>query len=371
MVIGHGKAGHLKSITQSMTIGQLQPLLDRVEHIPGDRNYWLVRTMGGLYYDDFIARGFVAIGYDNVPLTDISAAPNWGKKAIKMLGKSVAAKYKEEKKPGQIASQLIQFVHNIRKGDIVIIPSPYSWLLQLGEVESGLEVVDETPDPSNMNKCAFVKRRRVRWLKGVRRESLDPHLYKLLYSHHTITWATGYADYIDKTLTNFYIKNDVAHIILDVRKQKEIRARELFMFGLGLLDNVDEYCRFAGLHIDTSSVNIKSNLNSPGKLELSGKQKFVVLVIGLMIFGVVGGDINFEAGGLKLEFHAQGLMSKYNEFLNSDAKRQQDWELFEKHMKDLQITTPVDYVKVISERNISEEEMKRIEATPAKPEDKK
>lgn len=66
----------------------LTTLFEYLESSTAQRNYWMVRTMGGDYYGDFIRHGYVAFGYDEVTLDDLSALstnPNMAKEQLKAI----------------------------------------------------------------------------------------------------------------------------------------------------------------------------------------------------------------------------------------------------------------------------------------------
>lgn len=106
-----------------MNSAAINNLLEKVEHIPRNRRYWLVRTMGGQYYADYYKRGFVAFGYDKVPYSSINTAKTPDRNNITALAEAVKKVYPDEVRVSYIAKQLIQFAHGIQKGDIVIIPA--------------------------------------------------------------------------------------------------------------------------------------------------------------------------------------------------------------------------------------------------------
>ncbi len=96
-----------------MTISDIEQLLAKTPLIKADRNYWLVRTQGGLYYDDFRASNFIAIGANEITLSDISESIKNLKKPKEFLTKRIKDTFKNEKRPSYLAGQLIKFTYNI------------------------------------------------------------------------------------------------------------------------------------------------------------------------------------------------------------------------------------------------------------------
>jgi hypothetical protein len=208
---------------------------------------------------------------------------------------TVKKRYPKEKKPGYAAAQLYKFAYQIKVGDIVIIPGVNSYRLTIGEVQETEVTIEENASsrPSYLEdgeeKCDFVKRKKIAWQKEVSKFKIDPILFKLLFSHHIITEANAYANSIDTLLSNFYIKGREAVIILEVTTEHDIKARTLFQMGDILLELVDDFCKFHKLPYDTSDVDVKLNLQSPGKIQFTAKNKAVITMIGVLVIGIVGG----------------------------------------------------------------------------------
>ncbi len=248
---------------------------------------------------------------------------------------------------------------HIRKDDIVLIPSHSSSRISIGEVvETPVTLANNIQQTKDIKVCPFVKRKKVRWLKDISRESLEPALYKMLFSHHIISGANQYATLIDNTINNFYVKRDEATVVLEVTSRDKINARELFRMGDNLLDTVDDFCKYYGIDIDTSDIEIKLNLQSPGKIQLSGKQKSAVLIIGMLIIGTVGGGFKVNWGGFHLDLSTNVLIQKVIDYQNSSQDRQIKTTLMETHMKDFQIKQPDDLVKVFKQNSSNKSDPK-------------
>lgn len=341
-----------------MTIADIEKILAETPSIKSDRNYWLVRTQGGLYYDNFRDKNFIAIGANEISLSDISDSRKNEKKPNDLLTQRIKKLLKDEKQPGYLAGQLMKFTYSIKKNDIVLIPSVSSSLISIGEVAETPVTLANNVQTKDPKVCPYVKRKKVRWLKDVYRDNLDPTLYKMLFSHHIISDANQYAQLIDNSINNFYVKHDEASVILDVTSRQKINARELFKMGDNLLDTVDEFCKFYNLDIDTSDVEIKLNLQSPGKIQLTGKQKAAILVIGMFVIGTVGGGFKINYGDFHLDLSTNGLIQKVIDYQNSSHDREVKNELMQKHMKDFQIKQPDDLVKVFKQNSTNKSDPK-------------
>jgi restriction system protein len=212
-----------------------------VPHISTTRKYWLVRTQGGLYYDDFKDRNFIAVGYNSIRLEDIvDAKKRVEKYPENYLASVIKGRITDEKKPKYAAQQLLKFAYGIKAGDIVIIPSANSRTISIGEIVSNdvylyIDAPKSVSAKGDSKKCPFIKRKAVKWVKEVRRSELDPLLYKLLFSHHFISDGSAYDNIIDNMLHDFYVKGSQTYLVLDVETQKRISAKSLFDTGSSLL----------------------------------------------------------------------------------------------------------------------------------------
>lgn len=127
------------------------------------------KTIWGVHMDrslelDPIEKGFIAIGWDAIG--DLSKLQP-SRDAFKV---AIAAAYKD-KKPGAIpvdAGILFRFVHEVKKGDLVVYPSKPDRMINLGVVEG-----DYKFDNANVN--SYPNRRRAKWLRQMPRTdfSLD------------------------------------------------------------------------------------------------------------------------------------------------------------------------------------------------------
>jgi hypothetical protein len=313
-----------------MDLDLFDKVLSATPEFTEKRNYWFVRTQGGLYYDHFKKGGFIAIGFNGIGLFDIYESAKDKKKPLRLLTQTVKKRYPEETKPGYAASQLNKFAYQIKAGDIVIIPSVNSYRLTIGEVQETEVIITENTSQrpayleSGEEACDFIKRKKVIWQKDVSKFKIDPILFKLLFSHHIITEANDYANSIDTLMSNFYVKGDEAVIILEVATEKDINARALFQMGDFLLELVDDFFVYHNLPNDTSKVDVKLNLQSPGKIQFSAKDKATVTIIGMLVIGLVGGGFKVKFQNFELDLSTNGLIQKVIDYQNNASNRAQD-----------------------------------------------
>jgi hypothetical protein len=330
----------------------LEEILDALPKINANRNYWFFRTNGGQFYNYFIQRNLIAIGYDKINLLDIKATVNNDADSIRILGEKIKNEYgEEETRPNYIASQLTKFAYGIKKGDIVFIPSYSSNEITFGEVIETQAFIDNTTI-NDTDVCPYYKRKKVKWIRTMSRDELDPNLYKLMFSHHTITETNNYGEFIDKITNSFFIKNAKAHLVLDVQTKAEIKAKDLFQMGAISLELLDDFCEAENLSYKSDDFNVKLNLQSPGHIELSGITMGGIVIIGIILVSLAGGGFSIKLGQeLSIDLKTDGIVEKIRAFLKSNSNVQTKRALLEKHMKDLEIKDPEDLIKVLHELN--------------------
>jgi restriction system protein len=330
----------------------IDQIIHELPSVNSKRNYWFVRTQGGSYYDDYIEKGIIAIGYDKIRLDEIKnlSVENYPKYLYE-LGATVKARYKDELKPNYIASQLIKFMHASKRGDIVLIPSYGSEKISFGEIVS-TNAFKELIVPKDRYICPFQKRKRVKWYKTIRRDALDPNLYRLMYSHHTITEGNSYSPFIDKILNSFFVKDNIAHLILDVQAENKIKAKDLFAVGSLSLEIFEDFCKEEGLENSSEDIDVKINVQSPGFIEMSGSVETVIIygIILAVLIGLAGGGFILKSskGNLEASMTTDGIIEKIILFIKSKSNIKLKKQLFDQHAKDLKIENPKELIELIN-----------------------
>jgi restriction system protein len=313
--------------------------------IAAKRNYWFVRTDGGNYYEDFVNGNFIAIGYNEVSLADISIVRKGEQGGLDALSDRIRQVYPDELRPGHIASQLERFAYKIKKGDIVIIPSENSTILHFGEVVSTPVYID------NIGHCDYTKRKQIKWLKNKPKVELQAELYKLIFTHQTVSDANEYADLIDRTLHKIYIKGDYASLVIPVRTKEKVKTTDFYDFGT-IFSLSSEFCKDEGIDTDVE-YNIQSKVQSPGELVITTLSILGVISIGLILNAIAGGGFSFKFSSTEKETKAEtsaktdGIIEKVRVALNSKANRKAKAEITKEAMKNMKINSPDELVKIL------------------------
>lgn len=311
-----------------------------------NQRYWLVRTEGGRYYKNFINKSFIAIGWDKFNDIDVIKSIRNRKDEEYMVGKLRKA-YPEKRRPKHDLNQMRTFVSIMTHGDIVIIPSTSSYNISFGQIESDAFVknVSLSDEEEKKGICPYGKRRNVKWLKTINRDRLDPYLYRLFFSHHTISNANEYGPLIDRTLHSLFIKGDEAHIVLEVKSKEKIFARDLTDLIQGLLDFADDFNDVTGSNIDFRDIEMKVNVQSPGLIELIGYSIHAILAIAGILTVISGGKFNLKIKvlGTEVKIDTPGLIEKiiqYKERVLRDSQKQKKIVNSKKILTKLKVKIP-------------------------------
>ncbi|WP_042461733.1 hypothetical protein [Neobacillus dielmonensis] len=306
------------------------------------RNYWLVRTQAGDYYQQFYFDNFIAIGWDE--FNDLEKIRTTEKSIIV---KEMEVIYPENKKPGLIYSQISRFLYEMKPGDVVMIPSTNSTHISFGVIESHPFVQKVKESDIEEGACPFQKRRKIKWEKTIAREELDPYLYRMMQTHLTISNAGEYADAIDRTLHSFYLKDGRAHLVLQVKKEEEIAAIDL----IDSINNILEIVPFIENpdnpeeSFDKRVIDIKLRVQSPGIMEFASNiAPWAVIGIGVVLTYVVGGKIKatFTKEKTDIEASSEGLIEKLlkHKKENNQQKLKELEEENKKTINNLKIKLP-------------------------------
>jgi len=321
-------------MTESTFPSELQSLIPVINP---NRNYWLVRTSAGTNYEIFVEHGFIGIGWNEVPLSDIhdfheDPENNEIRERIKLkiaLQHYPGIEEENSLTPASITravSQIMKFSYDIKKGDIVVIPSYNSSELAFGEVEE-TPVFIASDSQISIDGCPFRKRKKVKWFKtNVDRNRLDAKLYRFIFSHQTINNINDYAEELNNFILDFYRIEDKFNLVLRIRKEGDLNAFAVDQFYSDLITFAKDFAEHNGNRIESESLSVKLNLQSPGTIVFVGA---MVIAVGLISIGVLtalsGGDGKFDFDLTKMKFshtfRTNSFLDKLTEFLDGRQDR--------------------------------------------------
>ena len=275
------------------------------QSVSSKTNFWMIRTKRGFFFDEFLQKKFIAIGWNLITKSMIE--PNKLTPTIEAGLKDDIKENYEEKKPGTALQKCVKFCNTLKEGDIaVIVGKDKVALAVIGEyfeemssdtsVENEKKInllVEQAHYGVDLFTCPYTKRRKISVIKIIPDpEIISPYLQAALARNwHSLCNLNEYAELIlSSCLDTFFFKNSFT-ITFRIRKQNDINVLELanFISGIArlLTNNQPE------------KVSIKTALHSPGDIIL----QFVgdlydyinLLVCYVMIFGGKYGNIEFNS----------------------------------------------------------------------------
>lgn len=311
-----------------------------IQIINPERRYWLIRAgEKGKFFNEFYTRGFTGIGYG---IDDLDLLKNSTKEELKDL---IAEKFPKEKQPGHIAGKLYNFFHEIKQGDIIIMPSAGRKKVAFGVVSDNEifldnslftgEALDCLDEEDEEDSTIPNKRRRIKWIKTVDSRFLQSKLILNLFSPHGLS---GIADLeiiklIDVNIDDFFLKEDYGYLSFQVKREKEINLNALS----NLMNVLNE---ISSLYLDDEhQLSIQINLNSPGKIVVYGAK--VTLIASLLILAFFGGKYKYLKDGEEHLVETKGAVQYFKEYLKHKEK-----------MEELDIK----YLEAINQLDIEESE---------------
>lgn len=258
----------------------LDQIIQGVNVVPEDTGYWFVRTDGGEHFETYLDQHFIGIGWNEITYRDLQNATEQGKdikdKIARIEGLDMTIARSKSHVTG-VFNKLRRF-KNLKKGDIVIIPSRNSSRLAFGIIEDD-NIYTQTED---LQECPHQKRRTVNWLEVVNIQKLDPIFYQIIKSRHAICDIKKYQYYINAVTETLYIKDNYTHFVINIDTTEEINVNELIIF----IDAINKLSVSINLELqlneDTESTTIKLNLQSPGRIEFKTVAKSMIVAASLI-----------------------------------------------------------------------------------------
>lgn len=255
-------------------------LLERnIPVINSKQKYWIVRSgVESKYFEDFAISSYIALGWDRI--SNIEAIKKL--ESIENLKDLIRSRYPEfedennekkssKRKVSDIASKIHKFINELNIGDVIVTPGKEDVLI--GEIIGDTYLIENNSIDvktsfdeemiGNLNKA-----RKVKWLKRIARKDLEPDLKMMLGVYHGISNINNEQAIteINRTLYNFYIRDDRGHLIYKVNTQTEIDFEKYANF----INKMNSVFSILKENLD-DKLFIKTNIQSPGPIEFIGK----------------------------------------------------------------------------------------------------
>lgn len=287
------------------------------------RHYWFIRTQGGSYFDEFFLDEFVGIGHEDVPCVKED-------ERTEELLERVKIKHPQATR---VLNQVYKFCKEMHKGDIVIIPSTSSAQFAFGYIEDDdyyeVKVSDEDIDEG---KCPYTRRRKTHWITGIPKGRVDSKLYTFFRNQQTLSMVDDYSEFIERAIHPFYIKDNIAHLTMDIRTPESPDAFDIPTYMQGILYRAKAIAQDLKLPNELISVRSRTNVQSAGLIELLGNPVFVALLATVFV-GICGGKCNISIKGVKIKLETKGLIESISKAMN---KYKNHDIIGESNMKEIQ-----------------------------------
>ena len=341
----------------------VEKLLEDVKTINSKSKYWMVRSMGGDYFHEFITRGYIAIGYNEISLNEIKFAISKGDKANDQLKEIIESKIAlgimkngegEDPNPQYVAPQLLKFCRDIQIGDIIVIPGRNSDNIAIARVDSG---VYEAQQISHLDGvCQFIKRRKIAVIRTLYRSSLSPKMQLMFNSRHIVSNIEAYAPYVDSCISDFYEKDNEIHLVLRIKTEKEVNTQNFFSL-YKLFQITEDFCKENNIQGNAADMIMKVQMESRGDFRLSAKNKMFIWLVALTILGINGGGLKIQCKNFSFDLSTDGLIEKFSDFLDREVDRGTK-ESIKNTLDSLEISTPEDFkvaIELLQEQNSNRE----------------
>jgi hypothetical protein len=332
---------------------EIDDFLAKIPEVKEVNDYWFFRTMGGRLYQPFFYKSIIALDYTNIGESSVKDLLTGEINETKI--NFVKSKYPNHRRPGLIIANLKRFYHEMKIGDIVLIPNTAGKNLAVGEITGNVETIEGIerirPDGKIYIDHEYRRARKIKWISAARRRNFSPELYSLFNTHQTISRANIYAEWIDGLLYNIYKKGSQYHYKINITQQYGLTAKTVYGVLYDLLITVDDFLKKERIEENTDNINTKIVLSSPGYVEFLGNAGYAIAVMSLLVLLINGGGFKIKIkDSFTLDFNTNGILKRLNEFLNSREDRKIKEKLSEK-LSSLEIEKSNDIVKLLNEIN--------------------
>lgn len=344
-----------------------------IPELPTNRNYWIVRSNGGIFYDDFMMHDYIAISWDYITTNIMCNESELTIRAIIESQEKINPSHDDgddapdleergiKSKITTIFNKLQRFINEFSVNDIVLVPSKDSDRISIGIITSTVyedsqyiqNYLSEDPD-TELTLCPYSKRRKVKWIKHLTKQTADIYLMKAFNSQHALSNMNEYAPYIDRTIYPIYKKNNEVHSTLHAGHPNGMSLKELSDFALHLNNTIANISEQFELPVNEKEIQVKLNIHSPGLIELIGYGAAAGIFVSILMFSINhlinGGKFNlsFKKDNLgnidfSIETETKGLKGHAEEHKKLELKEQAQMAAL---IKELDVKNP-DFIQTL------------------------
>ena len=331
-----GKELEVNNLFDDEMLEELKTLF-QIKTLDNERRYWLIRAgKESCFFEEFYTRKFTGV---NIPSSNDLTT-------LQTITKDELKSYFEQEYPdensGHLIGKLYNFIHEIKIGDIIVMPSARREKIAFGIIEGNLYLDDSLILEESLNNSDDFgipnKRRKVNWIKLVESTQLPSKLLLNLFSPHGLSAITDNEtiELINTNIDDFFIKNSTAYMTFDIKTEENIALEDLTTY----LNTTNEIINFTNSHFNSKDkVALKINLNSPGAINFFGPYE-LVLASGI-ILALIG--CNFEINAfekIKLKVKSPGILGYIKSFLEYHKEKNKQELEYKKVLINLKISEP-------------------------------
>lgn len=276
-----------------------------IPSIDENTNFWMVRTKRGFFFDEFITKGFIAIGWNSITKSMVSTSLS--KAQSDRLKEDIKEDYGENK-PGTALNKCIRFCHELKNGDIaVIVDNGRIAFAHIGdyyedlsseftverEIEIHRKIEKATPTVDHFN-CPYIKRRKIEVIKVIGdNDTVSPYLQSAIARNwHSLSDLNDYAETVLSGCFDTFIFNGKLTLTFRVKQKANINVVDLANFVLNSAKILSGDC--------PETVSVKTTLHSPGDIILQiwnfvQDNALPLLMCYVAVFGGKVGDCEFHS----------------------------------------------------------------------------
>lgn len=273
--------------------------------IPENTRFWMIRTQGGYFYNEFLSNSFVAIAWNN-----IDECTDFTQQSKEQLKDDIFLTFPEIKRPSTVINKCNNFINEIKENDILVIPSKGSQYITFALAGEYFEDSTKTVDLEknviyriknndvdiNDVSCPYKKRRKISILRTIKSDDVNVSLYRAISNYHGISNLDDYSYHILNELYNCYTYQNYTALVYNIRKVTPIKPRELSSFIYG---NTECLCSV----IPEENISIQTELHSPGDAIYLLRDLYTIaknnwgIILGLLVFLGGGSAFSFNIPG--------------------------------------------------------------------------
>lgn len=240
--------------------------------IKDDVHFWMIRTKKGYFYDEFINNKFIALAW-NI----IDSKTNFSRLTNESLKDNVLLNYSEIKRPTTVINKCRTFIHEVKEGDYIVIPSARSEYVTFAiageyfeennktyEIEK--EIINRIENNDvliNDVACPYKKRRKIKPLLTVKSCDLNGKLFKAITNYHGISNLDDYWRSILSVIYSSYCYKNNFNLVYHINRREPIGPKKLSQL---LISTVDCWCNLVD---DEDKISAQINVASPGPVDFS------------------------------------------------------------------------------------------------------